>query len=165
VPARLVARLALQVAVLLIFPGCVGRQYLPGGTPVAAHPPGLVGSSRPAPYPGEYALFRTGEAEPVVRRELFAGDPIGFGESGGLVAVAGAGVKEIPLPQGEYRWHVVRVHRWQQFCDAAGVADDAARPVVKALYWGALGVAVVIVGAIAVLVLVVWADSNIPRWH
>jgi hypothetical protein len=137
---RHVGRLALLAALLVLLPGCAGRQYRPGAKALAAHQPGQEDGYKAAPYPGTYALFRAGQAEPVAVRELYPGAAVGFGagEDGRMVALAGA--QEIPIPEGEYRWHVVRVHQWRHVCLALdGVTEpmeeafDGVRPLVTVL--------------------------------
>src|SRR5262249_58872037 len=86
------------------------------------------------------ALFRAGQAEPLAVRELSPGAAVGFGsgEDGRMVALAGP--QQIPIPEGEYRWHVVRVHQWRQVCLAVdGVTEpmeeafEGGRPLVTGL--------------------------------
>jgi hypothetical protein len=109
VSRRPIACLALFAALLS---GCAGRDYRPGAKSVTAYWPGKDSCYNLAPYPGEYALLRAGETNPVETRELPQDVAVGFEvlPDGRLTATAGA--ESFVLPEGDYHWHVVRVNHW-----------------------------------------------------
>jgi hypothetical protein len=147
VPRRPLAWLALLAALL---PGCAGRDYRPGAKPVTAHWPGKGSGFNLAPYPGEYVLLRAGEGSPVEQRELPEGAAVDFEvlPDGSLLALAGE--RSIPLPEGDCRWHLARVYRWQLARLALREAGEQAAPAVSAIC--VAGLAVLLAGG-ALLVL------------
>jgi hypothetical protein len=146
VSRRPLACLALFAALLS---GCAGRDYRPGAKPVTAYWPGKGSCNNLAPYPGEYVLLHGAEDEPVVKRELSADAAVGFEvlPDGRLVALAGERV--IPLPEGDYRWHLSRVNHSERAHLALLEASDAAAPVLSALF--VLGVVAVVAGGVLLL--------------
>jgi hypothetical protein len=147
VSRRPLACLALFTALLS---GCAGRDYRPGGKPVTEHWPGKDSSFNLVPYPGEYVLLRAGESSPVEKRELPRDAAVGFKvlPDGRLVALAGEDA--IPLQEGDYRWHLVRVSHWQLARLAVGEVGGEVAPIVAALC--VVGVVVLLAGG-ALLVL------------
>lgn len=107
---------------------------------------------------GDYLLIRTGDGAAgervVARRELAAGDAVGFARGGGgVVAVAGA--ERVPLAEGTYRWKEVAPvrggwdmrlegieRRWDsRFANAGRAYCDALEPI-----WGVVAVVGIVVG-------------------
>jgi hypothetical protein len=149
VSRRPIACLALFAALLS---GCAGRDYRPGAKPVTAHWPGKDSSYNLAPYPGEYVLLRAGESSPIEKRELPKDVAVGFEvlPDGRLTALAGA--ESFVLPEGDYRWHVVRVNHWQRARLAMRAVGDEVAPVVSAICVAGL-IVLLVAGAMWVLTL------------